>query len=265
MNLAEAMHRTAMQMGNLHTGIAEIDLAIDPNGDFALNDKHIAINEKDYVGGTLFLMGDKPSSFYVRDNDEHGTFWVSPSDETSERDNVAYVSQYGVTTLSRSILVNAINTALMTMGEHTDYIDLELPFMGSYSSFLLPPDITSPKRIEFLRGERYQRVYGWTFANHKLKLNEPEMRFTHFEKVRIWYNSPHPMLEKDSDEILADYHQQRVIYEAVYAGLFQKLALEQNTNDRDVLLFGAINTERMSLASKYPVPKLSRDSKVERN
>lgn len=267
MNLIEVMHQTCAQMGKLYSG----SCTVVTDNPLKLNDPTIRINEDDFKGGTFFLLDQYNKTLTISKTDQLGNFWFAENYTISGVLAPKGV-QYSMTGMDRSTLVNAVNSALLSMGEHSSFVDLDVT-ATSNREFILDNNIV-PMKISFLT---YQNeTYGMTFANTNtwdLSIKDGQAVLTFQNRVvpnetariRVWYNAMHPRVVNDDDLILPDYHARRLIFESAYQGYFQFLAKEQNSSDRDLLMYQAIMQERLALANKHPVPRLLHKITLPRN
>ena len=268
MKLIDIMHKASAQMGKLYMGACSV-VSINPN---KISDPLIRMNEDDYMGGTLFIANQ---SYTITDSSSNGNITITRSltgdDEDSTFPAIGSRQNYTMTAMDRSTIVNAVNTALLAMGEHTTFIDVDVT-ATEQREFIIDSDIV-PIKISYLHnhydtGNAFSDTMAWdlsikdgkaviTFQNRVLPAE--------VASIRVWYNAPHPTVIKDADPILPDYHMNRLVYESAYWGYFQFLAKEHNSSDRDLLLYQSILQERMTLTNKYPVPRLLHRISLPRN
>jgi len=266
MNLIDIMHQTCAQMGKLYSSTCVVT-SVSP---FEVNDPTIRINEDDYKGGTFFLLDDFNKSLTIASTTTLGNFTFSENYLPTV--TAGQLIPYAMTAMDRSTLVNAINSALISMGEHSTFVDLEVTATDQ-REFILDGGIV-PMKISFFY--YLNDPFSVSFAETKawdlsIKDGQAVLTFQNrvlpneTTKIRVWYNGPHDRVINDSDMILPDYHTRRLVYESAYQAYFQFLAKEQNSSDRDLLMYQAIMQERLTLANKHPVPRLLHKITLPRN
>ena len=265
MILIDVMHRVAAQMGKLYLGYGRT-ITTTP---FVFQDEIIRMNQGDHAGGTLFLLDQ---TWTIQNTDINGNYTlIQPKGGAYTKPVVGTYNNYTMTDMDRSTLVNAINTALLAMGEHTTYQDFDVT-ATDHREFLLPIGTHTPLKIEFFN----YVSDGFVFSDSKtwdLSVKDGQNVITfqnrivpaETAKIRVWYNAPHPMVVDDDDVIDPDYHTRRLVYEAAYWGYFQFLAREHNNSDKDLLLYQSILQEREMLSNKHPVPRLLHRITLPRN
>jgi len=265
MRLIDIMHRTAAQMGKLYLGYGHT-ISANP---FVFQDQIIRMNDGDHQGGTFFLLDH---SWTIQNTDINGNYTlIEPKDESYSKPAIGSYNNYSMTDMDRSTLINAINTALLAMGEHTTYQDFDVT-ATEHREFILPIETYTPLKIEFMNyvsdGFVFSKTNLWELS---VKDGQNVITFQNrivpaeTAKIRVWYNAPHPMVINDNDLIDPDYHTRRLVYEASYWGYFQFLAREQNSSDKDLLMYQSILQERTLLANKHPVPRLLHKITLPRN
>ena len=269
MKLIDIMHQSCAQMGKLYYGNG----TITSTNPLKIQDSLIRINTGDYLGGTLILADQ---SYTIVDTNIDGTFTLSMpiGDPVTPDPSIAIHTKhnYYLTSMDRSSLVSAINSALISMGEHSTFVDLDVTATNQ-REFILEDGIV-PMKISFFY--YLNDTYNISFAETKawdlsIKDGEAVLTFQNrvlpneAAKIRVWYNGPHPMVLKDEDIILPDYHPRRLVYETAFQAYFQFLAKEQNSSDRDLLMYQSIMQERMTLTNKHPVPRLLHKITLPRN
>jgi len=247
----------ASQMGKLYLGSG----TVITNTPLIINDPAIRMNGGDHLGGTMII---SDQSYIITNTNIDGTFTLTVPIGTVHSVSLepGKIYNYSFTDMDRSTLVNAINTALLSMGEHTTFTDLEVT-ATQHREFILPIGIQAPLKIEYFNYVSDGFVFSAT-NNWELTVKDGQNVITfqnrivpnETAKIRVWYNSPHERLLADDDEINPEYHTTRLVYEAAYWGYFQFLAKEQNSSDRDLLLYQSILQERTILANRYPVPRI---------
>lgn len=271
MKVVEIMRQACAQMGKLYTGYFT---RIAPS---IIQDQHLRMNRNDFTGGTLFLANPVLQSYIVKESTQDGKLTMQLYEvpiggmiPDAEQPILPEMKHYSMTTMDRSTLISALNTALISMGEHTVYKDVEVQATND-GDVCLPDEIGDPKRIEHISSVERTNMYStwdWSVVTDG---NKQVIRFRNRLdplqkiKLRVWYNEPHPYVHDDQDDIHEDYHLRRLVYEVAYHAYFQALAKEQNTSDRDILMFQTTMQERQSLAVKHPVPRITSTIKLPRN
>lgn len=279
MKVVEIMRQSCAQMGRLYSGYF---VRLEHN---VIQDQHLRMNKDDFTGGTLFLADPVLQSYIVKETTQDGKLTyqlyepryipyegnpILPVLFVADNPPLPVTESYSVTTIDRSTLISALNTALISMGEHTAYKDIEV-IATSDGDLLLPTEITSPKKIERYHDSYKAKLYSTYDFSIIVQNNQPVVRISNrvapLEKVqlRVWYNQPHPYVHDDQDEIHDDYHTRRLVYEVAYHAYFQALAKEQNSSDKDLLMFQTLMQERQALASKHPVPRITSTIILPRN
>lgn len=262
--LFDIMLATCGYMGKLHSGFISTKNAVD-----VITDQYLVANDSDYVGGTLFFVKHGVSARVTALNATSKQIGFSPS-------NVLTVTNdsYAVTTVGRDDLVNAINTALLSMGEHIGFADLTVT-SNADGDYEMPENtsISNVKRIEIRSLDqpagtvltdsyRYWRISSWHNVQNGLKnliVLDGYRTPLSVTKMRVWQNEPHSWVAKDTDLIHPDYHKDRLAFEAAYYAYFQFLADSKNSDDKVMMMFQNMMLNRQKLAAKYPVPHLYRD------
>lgn len=239
-------------------------------------DTSLVANDGDFTGGTLFLLdatGGPTSHTVTGYNAASKTISFTPASI-----NMAAGQAYAISVTGRNALVNAVNSALLAMGEYTAFIDTTIT-SDADGTFELPDAVRNVKRVQTTSPtllidypnigllKRYQyhswreakigTKYGLVFDGVQV-INSPVT-------FRIWYGSPHPRVTRDDDEIHPDYHTERLAWETAYWAYFQYIAQESNANDKHQLMFQTIMQMKRSLANRYPVPQVYRDPILPRN
>lgn len=271
MKVVEIMRQACAQMGRLYSGYF---VRLDHN---VIQDQHLKMNKDDFTGGTLFFADPVLQSYIVKETTQDGKLtyqlYEPPTGISifvADTPTLPVTKSYSVTTMDRSTLISALNTALISMGEHTAYKDIEVTATSDGDIFL-PKEITSPKKIERYHDSYKAKLYSTYDFSIIVQNNQPVVRINNrvapLEKVqlRVWYNQPHPYVHDDQDEIHDDYHTRRLVYEVAYHAYFQALAKEQNSSDKDLLMFQTLMQERQALASKHPVPRITSTIILPRN
>lgn len=263
MKLFDVMYQACAQMGKLYFG----NYAIQSLSPFSVRDTTIRINEGDYKGGTFFALGFN-KTFTIENIDVNGIITFRESYVATTPTDLSYA----ITSMDRSTLLNAVNAALVVMGEHTTFTDIDVTATDQ-REFVLDSGIV-PVKLEFFN--YHNETFGFTFTNSwswdlSIKDNKSVITFQNrilpdeTAKVRFWYNAPHGLVINDTDEINPDYHTRRLVYESAYQGYFQFLAREQNSSDRDLMMFQTITQERQAMANMHPVPRLLHKITLPRN
>lgn len=258
-------------MGKLSSGFI-----ISTGSPTSLVDTAMVANNDDFTGGTLILVGATggvTSHTVTGYNSLTKTFTFSPA-------SIYMVAgqSYAVTNMGRNALVNAINSALLSMGEYTAMVDAAIT-SDIYGNFELPVGVNNVRRIQAQNSSllidypnlgtlrRYQ-YHDWHVAKIGTKfaivfdgaqvINAPVA-------FRIWYSASHPRVTLDADEIMPDYHLERLAWETAYWAYFQYIAQDNNASDKNTLIFQTIMESKRALANRYPVPHLFKDPILPRN
>lgn len=261
-------------MGKLSSG------TISSVGTNIFIDTSMVANSGDYTGGTVFFPGDThvdgASSHTVTDYlPDTKVFRYLPTRTTA---GVLAGQPYAITPIGRNALVNAVNSALLAMGEYTAFTDVTIT-SDAAGTFELPANVRNVKRVQVNNSSllidypnlgmlrRYQ-FHNWREAKIGTKYG---LVFDGVQVIntpvtfRIWHGSPHPRVILDTDEIHPDYHAERLAYETAYWAYFQYLAQDNNANDKNTLLFQTIIEMKRNLANRYPVPQIYKDPILPRN
>jgi len=264
--LFQAMLETARLVGGLKSGTASaggsVTTLIDTN----------RYEQADYYNsGTLFLHAHTDATLTTRTYFTKvitdyalttGTFTFGTGFGTA----IAAAERYSVTNVHKESLIQAINSALTYMGDYTT-IDETLTVTSNATEYTLPSGVANVKRIEsYVSGDApygFTPVMTWHERGGTIYLPY-EINHTPGNKVRVWYNKFHDVVDSDEDTILDIYNLKRLAWTAAYMFMLNRMEYSGNSDQREELLLGTFAQQAQRLANAFPVSRIERDSNLAR-
>lgn len=254
-------------MGRLFSGVVATT-----GSPTTLSDPGMLQGDNYFTGGTLLFpkVIEPATSHTITGFDgTTNTFTFSPS-----RIPLTAGMIYYATVMSMQQLLNAVNAGLLAMGEYTEMAEHELTADAS-GLFPLPASVQNVKRLEVISYvyadgvpslvfSRRVNVFNWRELSNGKIVFEAQVSEGDKIKLRIFYGAIQNVTALDT-QIKSAYHLERLGYEAAYFAYFQYLAQQNNSSDKDLLMFQTIMQQRRSLAARYPVPSMFRDPILPRN
>lgn len=211
-----------------------------------------------YKNGTVFFTsGDNAgqSRRVISYEQVSGKIEFAPQVDLPVLDEVHYT----ITNVSKEILIQSINNALMQMGSHIE-IDDSVVIRRNTREYKLPPGVRGVKRVEinFTDAKGDYRLYNWYAKNGRLIITG-NLYQSDDRTLRIYYNAYHPTLFEDEDEVLDVYNRERLAWKATELFLLNRMQYSGNADERENFLLQNAIEKSNKLALTYPVSRMPRD------
>jgi hypothetical protein len=263
--LFDAMLETARIIGNLKNGTAASGTTL------TLVDSNRYEPADYYNNGTLFLHAHTDATLTTRTYftkvitdfaSVTGTFTFGTGFGTA----IAAGERYSCTNVHKEALIQAINSALLYMGDYTD-INETLTVTDNTTEYTLPSGVSNVKRIETYTSA--SAPYGfnpvWTWHEKGGKIYLPyELTQTVGNKIRVWYNKFHAEVDSDEDTILDIYNRKRLAWTAAYLFMLNRMEYSGNYDQKEEGLLSIAAQQANKLAVSFPVSRIERDSNLAR-
>lgn len=225
------------------------------------------LEQDDYFkGGTLFFRSGtglinttaKPTAY----TGSSGTFTFAT--QTAPSAGVLY----SASNQSRDTLVQAVNLALTHMGVYTA-IDTSLALVNGSLAYTLPDGVSNVVRVEapvlydtINNNLAYAKMYQWEEDRGTLRLKYP-ITGAYGEDLRIYYNTYHPEVLDDDDEVNPLFNRQRLMWSAAYFFEYERMQYTGNADQKETMLMQTASIREMQMAQTFPVNHISRDPILE--
>jgi len=171
---------------------------------------------------------------------------------------------YTLTIVNRETLVQAVNAALLAMGQY-DTVDETLTVIDNTTIYDLPSGVNNIKRVEVYANstdpQEYYKLYKWIEKDGKLIFPE-EIEITAGQTIRLYYPKYHSEVNEDTDTIRSEYNRQRVAWEATAMFMLNRMQYAGNADERETfLLTNAIGKAEL-MGRRFPVKRMVRDPRL---
>lgn len=171
---------------------------------------------------------------------------------------------YTLTNVHRESLVQAINQALLSMGQY-DTVDESLEIVDNTTVYTLPSGVKNVKRVEVATEssdpQRYYRLLKWMETDGNLILPH-EIYLTAGRTIRLYYPDYHSEVNDDTDTIRDEYNRERLTWTAMAMFMMNRMQYAGNADERETYLLTLAMTNKEIMESKYPIPKMPRDPRL---
>ena len=217
-------------------------------------------NDSYYLNGTLFIQ----SGTYINTSkritgyaNTTGTITFTPACAGAVPADV----YYSVSNANREALVQAINQALLFMGEYTT-LDETLTVTDNATEYTLPTGVSNVKRIETYTTSSapygFNPITTWREMGGKIYLPY-ELAYTAGLKLRIYYNKFHDHVHADTDTINDNYNLKRLAWTAAFHYYLNKMQYSGNSDERENILLTIAQQQAERLRVSFPVNHIERD------
>ncbi len=214
-----------------------------------------------FNNGLLFIRSGTYAGSTRRITDYVMTTGVITFAATSTAISIASGIYYTATNTIRDELVQAINEALLMMGEYTE-VDETLTVVDNATEYTLPTGVSNVKRIEVYTVSTapygFNPLFTWRELGGKIYL-PAEINRTAGNTIRIYYNKHHSHVNADADAINDLFNIKRLAWTATAMFLMNRMQYSGNSDEREMLLFQNAQMQVQRLASAFPVSKIERD------
>lgn len=168
---------------------------------------------------------------------------------------------YSASNANREALCQAVNQALLFMGEYT-MIDESMTVISEATEYTLPTGISNIKRMEVYTNNAtpygFNPIMTWREIGGKIYL-PAEINHSAGYTIRLYYNVFHGEVNTDDDIISDNYNLKRLAWTATYMYLLNRMQYSGNSDERENMLLANAQQQAQRLANAFPVGHIERD------
>ena len=253
--LFDALLETAQLCGIMRSGLTTAEGSVTTLVDTT------AYETDDYFNnGTLFIRSGTFTNTTKRITDyvqSSGVITFTPACT----DVVPASVYYSITNARREALVQAINQALLFMGEYTTLSET-LTVTDNATEYTLPAGVSNVKRMEVYTASSspygFNPITAWREIGGKIYLPS-ELSHNSGNVIRLYYNQFHDAVNGDSDTISDHFNLKRLAWTATYMFHLNRMQYSGNSDERENILLANAQQQSERLANAFPVHHIERD------
>ena len=253
--LFDALLETAQLCGIMRSGLTTAEGSVT-----TLVDTTAYENDDYFNNGTLFIRSGTFTNTTKRITDymqRSGVITFTPACT----DVVPASVYYSVTNARREALTQAINQALLFMGEYT-LLDETPTVTDNATEYTLPSGVSNVKRIEVYTSSSspygFNPITTWREMGGKIYLPS-ELSHNSGNVIRLYYNKFHDAVNEDSDTISDHFNLKRLAWTATYMFHLNRMQYSGNSDERENILLANAQQQAQRLANAFPVQHIERD------
>lgn len=225
-----------------------------------------AMEEPDdyFAGGTVWLFSP-PHTGMVRSviSQIGNLVTLSSAVETLIQEGERYAMLDGRYPLNE--LIGALNKALQEIGPFTQKDDT-LTIGDKQVRYTLPAGVANVKRVQFATQET--EPYGWTAPHHWWQEHGGEIILDDYHlpspaitgnKIRIWYEGPHPRVWAETDVVTGDVDLQRIAWHTAWIAARNRNARPETSDNLTKATEEQCMRQALGLQQKHQVRRMDKD------